>query len=205
MEDAVDRTTGWRGSPALWLDAARAALIAGGVGAVRIGALADGLGLSRTSFYQHFSGREAVLAALLDQWQHNTASILARTGAYAASLPEGIFNLFDCWIDPALFDPALDMGVRAWGLSEPEVWARVEAADQARIAAIAAMFRRFGRTEDEARVRGCTIYYTQVGYFAMRVVESKAHRVDQMPAYVAAFTGETPSADEIARFRARHG
>jgi AcrR family transcriptional regulator len=205
MDGTPDRTIGWRGSPDLWLDAARRALIAGGVAAVRIGALAGGIGLSRTSFYQHFDGREALLDALLSVWERNTGAILSRLSAFADSLPEGIFNLFDCWLDPTLFDPALDMAVRAWGLSDPQVWARVGAADDRRIAAIAALFTRFGRGPDEARVRACTIYYTQIGYFAMRVAEDRATRIARMPAYVATFAGEAPSAAEAARFRARHG
>jgi transketolase len=62
-EDRPRRERGWRGSADLWLDAAHAILVESGVGAVKIDALADRLGLSRTSFYWHFADREALLAA----------------------------------------------------------------------------------------------------------------------------------------------
>jgi AcrR family transcriptional regulator len=206
MDKVLEKTSGWRGSADLWIGAAYRALIAGGVEAVKVGPLAAGLGLSRTSFYGHFDSREDLLAALLAQWEAvNTGSLLGRTGAWAATLPEAVLNLFDCWIDAALFDARLDMAVRAWGQGDPAVWARVENADRCRIKAVAGMFARFGMEGEEAHVRACTLYYTQIGYFALRVEEDVTRRVDRMPHYVKTFCGQAPSAAEFARFRARHG
>ncbi|HEX9857476.1 MAG TPA: TetR/AcrR family transcriptional regulator, partial [Paracoccaceae bacterium] len=90
---------GWRGSADLWLDAAHAALIEGGVEAVKVGPIAARLGLSRTSFYWHFADREALLAALIARWQgQNTGNLIARTESYAETIAEAVLNLFDCWV-----------------------------------------------------------------------------------------------------------
>ena len=102
----IDRSErGWRGTPEVWLDAAYDLLVEGGVEAVKVMQLAEKLGLSRTSFYWHFPDREALLAGLLDRWQaKNTGNLVARCEAEAATISEAMLNLFDCWIDPALFD-----------------------------------------------------------------------------------------------------
>ena len=63
-----EKTSGWRGSREVWLQAAQAALIASGVDAVKIQPLANGLQLSRTSFYWFFRDRKALLDALLEEW-----------------------------------------------------------------------------------------------------------------------------------------
>ena len=206
MDQTVQKTSGWRGSADLWIGAAYRALIAGGVDAVKLGPLAAGLGLSRTSFYGHFASHQALLDALLSRWAaQNTGTLTARSQAWAETLPEAVLNLFDCWIDQALFDAALDMAVRAWGLQDAAVKAAVAGADRDRIAAIAAMFARFGVEPEEAHVRACTLYFTQLGYFAAGVAEDLPTRVARMPHYVKAFCGTAPDAAQMARFRARHG
>ena len=98
-----------RGSEDLWLGAAYEVLVTNGVDAVKVMPLAQMLGLSRTSFYWHFKDREALLAALLDRWEaQNTGNLVARTEAYAESINEALYNLFDCWLTRDLFDSRLD-------------------------------------------------------------------------------------------------
>jgi len=52
-----------------WLKAARIALLHGGVEAVRVEKLARTLGVTKGSFYWHFSNREEILEALLLEWE----------------------------------------------------------------------------------------------------------------------------------------
>jgi AcrR family transcriptional regulator len=200
------KQSGWRGSPEVWLDAAYDLLIESGVDAVKVLPLADRLGLSRTSFYGHFDSREALLDALIDRWKaKNTGNLIARTEAFSETIAEALFNLFDCWLDPDLFDARFDLAVRNWALSDLSLRATLEAIDRDRIAAITAMFRRHGFAEDPAQVRAYTVYYTQIGYYSMMVREPAALRIRRMPLYVAAFSGTEPTEAEVARFSARHG
>lgn len=188
-----------------WLDAAYDLLVDQGAPAVKIMTLARALGVARTGFYWHFADRDALLAALLDRWRDtNTGNLIARAEAYADTITEAVFNLFDCWITPDLFDARLDFAVRTWARSDPALTPVLEAADAARIAAIDAMFRRFGYAPDQADTRARTIYLTQVGYIAMMVQEPNAPRLARMPAYIEVFTGRPPTKAEIARFMARH-
>lgn len=201
----TEKQSGWRGSEDLWLDAAYALLIEAGVDAVKVKPLAERLGMSRTSFYGHFDSREQLLSALIDLWkQKNTGNLVARTEAYAESIAEAMYNLFDCWLDPDLFDAKFDFAIRTWALADPELKAELEDVDQTRIDAIAAMFDRFGYETEMARVRAYSVYYTQIGYISMMVSEPVAVRIRRMPLYIETFTGQPPTTAETARFAARY-
>lgn len=196
---------GWRGTPDLWLDAAYAMLVDAGVEAVKVMPLAERLGLSRTSFYWHFADREALLAGLVDRWRaKNTGNLVAQCQAPAATIAAGMLNLFDCWVEPDLFDSRLEFAMRTWALTDPGVEAAMTEADAMRLDAITELFRRFGYAEAEADTRARTLYLTQVGYIALRSSESFDVRMARIPAYVLTFCGMAPTEAEIAAFRARH-
>ena len=204
-EDA-EKATGWRGSRRLWLDAARRALLDHGLDSVKIQPLAHSLNLSRTSFYWFFKDRQALLDALLADWEtRNTGAFTLARDAYAETIAEAILNLIAVFYDPELFDPDLDFAIRAWGQGADKVKARVNAADAARLDAIRAMFLRFGFDPDDADVRARTVYLTQIGYISMQLREDMATRIARVPGYVKTFTGTQPARGELARFHARLG
>jgi len=196
---------GWRGSAELWLDAAYQVLVESGVDQVKVGVLAERLGLSRTSCYGHFADREALLAGLIARWQaQNTAKLVAQSEAPAATVSEAILNIFDCWVDASLFDSRLEFAIRTWALNDAGLEATIATADATRIAALAAMFRRFAYAADEADIRARTVYLTQIGYISMRTTEAHGPRMARMRAYALTFTGQLPTDAEIAAFLARH-
>ncbi|MGF1622493.1 MAG: TetR/AcrR family transcriptional regulator [Rhodomicrobiaceae bacterium] len=194
-----------RGSEDVWLDAAYEALIEGGIEAVKVMPLAENLDVSRTSFYWHFDDREALLNALIEKWKEkNTGNLVRQTQLFAETITEAVLNLFDCWIDPELFDARLDFAMRSWAQGSPELKSTFEEADAERIEAICAMFARFGFDAYHAHIRANTIYLTQIGYISMKADEPLPERIRHMPAYVETVTGRTPSQSEIERFMARH-
>jgi AcrR family transcriptional regulator len=206
MEHEESKTSGWRGSREVWLDAAKEALLNSGVDAVKIQPLAARLNLSRTSFYWFFKDRAALLDALLKTWEEkNTDSLLAGCDAYAETLTEAILNLMSVFLDETRFEPRFDFAIRGWAHKEDAVMARVNAADERRLAAIRTMFERFGVDPDEADVRARTVYLVQIGYISMQVQESLATRMMRIPAYVKTYSGQSPTDGELARFHARHG
>ncbi len=199
------KKSGWRGSEELWLDAAHKMLIDSGVESVKVMSLATALNMSRTSFYWHFSDRNALLDALIERWKmRNTGNLIAQTELYAETITEAILNLFECWIDAQLFDARMDFAIRNWAHHSTRLKHILRLTDRQRIDAIRAMFSRFSFSEEEANVRAHTVYYTQVGYISMMVDESKAERLKHIPAYVENFAGQYPSASELARFMSRH-
>ena len=188
-----------------WLMAAYEELTAHGVGAVKIMPLAKKLGVSRTSFYWYFKDHEALLEAMIRHWEDkNTGNLVARTEAYAENLFEAVFNLFDCWLDPDLFDSRLDLAIRNWARSDPSLQARLDLADARRKRAMTDMLIRYGYDPEDAEIRALTMIYTQIGYISMQVHEDAAQRLARMPGYMEVFTGQKPAQKDIDRFMARH-
>jgi AcrR family transcriptional regulator len=200
------REPGSRGSAEAWLDAAYKQLIEGGVDAIRIVPIAEKLQLSRTSFYWFFEDRSALLAAVLDLWRSkNTGNLIRQTEHYAESITEAIFNVFDCWLDPRLFDSNFEFAVRSWALQSQEVAEEIRVADEKRIDYLTRMFLRFNFDPIAADVRGRTIYLTQIGYISMKTNEDISTRMMRIPHYVEIFTGRAALPRELDRFFARHG
>ena len=205
MDTGQTSERGWRGTPEIWLDAAYALLVEGGVEAVKVMPLAAKLGLSRTSFYWHFADREALLAGLIARWQsQNTANLIARTQAPALTIAQAMLNVNDCWITPALFDSRMEFAIRTWALTDSALAEVLQAADLDRVQALTAMFETFSYPPHEAQVRAQTVYLTQVGYISMRTEESLEFRLHNIPDYVLIFTGKAPTAAELAAFRSRN-
>jgi len=194
-----------RGSEAIWLEAAYEILTDSGVEAVKVMPLAKKLGLSRTSFYWHFKDRDALLEAMIQKWEEkNTGNLIARVEAYADTIVEAMFNLFDCWIDDTMFDADLDLAIRNWARNDPALHERLDDADKRRQNALYAMFIRFGYAETEARARAHTVMYTQIGYISMKIEEDRWTRIAAMPEYVKIYTGKQPTSADIERFMSRH-
>jgi len=205
MEQVTTSDAGWRGSPDLWLQAAYDALIENGVDAVRILPLAKTLDISRTSFYWFFKDREELLDALIARWRDkNTGALLRQADAYAETIEEAVLNVFDCWLNRDLFDPAFEFAIRSWALQSAQVEEEVREADASRLEGLTRMFERFGFNKAIADVRARTIYLVQIGYISMRTQEETEVRLARIPHYVEAFTGQTPQQRELDRFLSRH-
>ncbi|WP_296106119.1 TetR/AcrR family transcriptional regulator [uncultured Agrobacterium sp.] len=204
MEQTLNES-GWRGSQEGWLDAAYDLLIESGVDSVKILPLAKRLNLSRTSFYWFFKDREELLDALIERWrQKNTGNIVRQTQAYAESVVEAMFNVFDCWVDNGLFDAPFEFAVRSWALTSDYIRAEVQAADEVRLEALKQMFIRFGQSENHADVRARTSYLVQIGYISMQTRESISVRMKRIPEYIEIYTGQAPEQRDLERFFARH-
>ena len=187
-----------------WLAAAERVLVAEGVSAIKVMGLAARLGVSRSSFYWYFGSRDDLLEQLLEAWERrNTRALVEHAARPAGSICEGVMNVFECWIDPAAFDPALDFAVREWARRDPGVRARVEEADERRVAALRSMFSRHGYEATEAFIRARVVYFMQIGYYALVEHEPIETREGYLRPYLASFTGAEPTAEELAAFRAR--
>lgn len=198
--------TGWRGSREGWLEAAYEVLINEGVDGVKIMPLAQGLKLSRTSFYWFFENRDALLMALADMWEARTTTPLTQAAQdYAETETEAMLNVIGCFLRPETFDAKLEFAMRGWGLKDPAIMARIVAADQIRLTALRDMLLRWGHSFQDADVRASTIYLVQIGYISMRLEESLEVRVTRIPNYVEIYTGRPPEPREVARFRGRFG
>ena len=198
MTSGASRTRVTRGD---WVQAALTALKEHGIGRVKVAVLAEQLGVARSSFYWYFADRTALETALLEVWAaHNTAPIIERAARPAATVAAAVYGLFECWADPALFDHRLEFAVREWARRDDDVRARLQHADVDRIAAIAALHRRYGDDETTAMVRARVQYHSQIGMYALAVDEPFEERLRMAPTYVEVFTGTAPTEADTAAF-----
>ncbi|MCX7558342.1 TetR/AcrR family transcriptional regulator [Sulfitobacter sp. F26204] len=194
-----------RGSKKIWLDAAYEMLVCNGIEGVKVMALAQKLNLTRTGFYWFFTGLEELHAELIERWENkNTGNLVERCGMAATSICEALFNVMDCWLDPGLFDAGLDLAIRNWARMDPDLFGRLNNADQRRIDAVAALFRQHGFSAQEAETRSLTLIYTQIGYISMQVQEKRDERLERVRHYVEIFAGCAPSERDVQRFLIRH-
>lgn len=173
-----------------WLNAARKALIKGGIDQVKIDVLSKQVKVTRGSFYWHFRSRADLLHALLDHWEAtNTGPLLRAIDATIAAGPAGIRTLTRMWIEEREFSPAYDTAVRDWARKDGGVARTVRAVDERRIAALTRLMRVYGYRGKEALVRARILYFHQVGYYALGLHETTAERLRLEPLYTKALTG----------------
>lgn len=190
-----------RSSREAWLALAVQTLIRDGIDRVKIQIMARQLGVSRSSFYWFFSSPQDLQDQMLDHWlTKNTGPIIQRALRPARSLPEAILNVFECWVNEALFDPHLDIAVRLWARRDPAVLKVVAGADQQRLDAITRMFERHGFDPLRATVRARILYFTQVGQYTLDVQEDLDQRLARTEAWIEAFAGMSAPPEEIDRF-----
>jgi AcrR family transcriptional regulator len=184
-----------------WLNIALDTLISDGVEGVRILPLGQRLGVSRSSFYWYFESRQDLLDQLLVHWRNkNTRFIIERAKRPAPSVTQAVLNIFECWVDENLFQPRLDFAIRSWARSSPRVHEIIDAADNERVAAIRDMFARYGYGEVDAFVRARVLYFMQIGYYSLEIVEPTSSRMALVSEYLRSFTGREPLDGEVEAF-----
>lgn len=186
-----------------WIEAALDLLVEDGIDAVQITVLARKLGVTRGSFYWHFDSREALLDALLAEWQARNTGVMVEAIADTRTLDDGILALFAVWTDHTRFAPKLDQAIRDWSRYADTLRETVQAEDDSRVAAIAEFFQRFDYDPTEAFIRARVIYFTQLSYYALNVQEPMADRISYLAAYFRAFTGREIDTHAAARQSAK--
>lgn len=186
-----------------WLLAALEVFVAQGIEAVRITRLADDLGVTRGSFYWHFSNRDDLIDALVEYWRDKNTQAIVEAMEKATSLSDGIFRLFDTCLDTGLFDPRLDLAIREWARRSETIRLAVDDADTIRVQSISDFFTRFDYPMPQAFIRARVIYFAQIGFYALDVKEPLATRVSYTEAYFESFTGRRLASEDADAFRKR--
>ena len=158
-----------------WLAAALKALETGGLGAVKVLALASALGASRGSFYWHFRDRAELLDSVLEHWDTEwTDAVIERSLAASLDAGERLRILATDVVEHrrGRFDPA----IRAWALHDRRAAAVVRRVDRKRLAYLKSLFRGVGLGKEEAEVRARLTLAYFVGDHVILVKEAAAQR-----------------------------
>ena len=180
-----------------WIEAARSALINGGVQAVKIDRLARACGVTRGGFYWRFHDRAELLEVLLADWATTNTNPLLEALAGNDHPAARFQRLARVWTEERAFNPDYDTAVRHWALADPKVAAVVARIDQQRIDAFTTLYRDFGYQEDEALVRARVTYFHQVGYYTMGIRATDVRRAELTPLYLRVLTGPLGAVPDI--------
>lgn len=139
-------------SPEDWIAAGFAALAQGGLGAVRIEALARGLGVSKGSFYWHFKDLPTLLQMMLTQWEDQESDWILTSAASSATDPgQRLQRLADR--ATAAEGWAAEAALRDWARRDPVAAGVLAQIDRRRLAYLAACFDAAGLPEPMLRAR----------------------------------------------------
>ena len=144
-----------------WLAAGLQLLKETGAGALTIDRLSDRLGVTKGSFYHHFSSREAYSEALLTHWEEQLTHRLIAASSAGASFSERDLTLTR--LGEELFDPELEVAIRAWALRDPAVMDVQERVDQQRIGYLQELFHLATNDADSAATLAVIRYAFYVG------------------------------------------
>jgi AcrR family transcriptional regulator len=170
-----------------WVVAAREALISRGIASVRIELLAKMLGVTTGSFYWHYQDRESLLNDLLADWTNTNNAPLFEAVANAGRDPRAQMNaLVDVWIEEGCYSSAYDAAIRDWARISKAVETSVRRVDDERIVLLQGIFVALGYEKQQAFIRARITYFHQVGYYAMRIKESRYTRKKLKPIYLDA-------------------
>lgn len=143
-----------------WLEQGLLTLAEKGPQHVKIDLLCLKLGVTKGSFYHHFSHHAGFVTALLDHWEstHTRELIEAVAGVEmprdrAERLSQLVFSK----------DMRPEVAMRAWGKSNPEVAARVNAVDAQRLEYLTQMANSMGATPTQATLLARMGYAQLVG------------------------------------------
>ena len=146
-------------SPDTWIDAGLSALVEQGHEALKAKPLADVLGVSRGSFYWHFSNLAAFHRAILERWRAlMLEQIIARVERSQEARLEHLLKR-------ALSEPSrLEVSVRAWALVHDGAAAMVAEVDKRRIAYLTALIEEAGAPPHLSAARAQILNWVFLGY-----------------------------------------
>jgi len=158
-----------------WIDQGLRTLASGGAGALKVGAMAEKLKVSRGSFYWHFADIAAFRSALLQSWRERMTDRVIRDVA-GQDEPDRLAYLLKRAFAAR---PRLDRAIRTWATEDKSVAAVVASVDAERIAYIAKLLVAAGVARKRAPARATFLYWA---YLGQTIVMDPRHAAIPAPA-----------------------
>lgn len=159
-----DQTTRDRLTRSAWLDHGLRILARQGASALKVGALAAGLDVSRGSFYWHFKDISDFRLQLLERWQ-DRATDQVFAGIDASITGAGrLTHLMKLAFNE---DRGLDRAMRAMAATDAAVAKIVASVDARRVAYMAKLLVEAGVEKQRAQPRAEFLYWAYIGQSAV--------------------------------------
>lgn len=164
-----------------WLNTAIQTLSDAGIGAVSIVQLANTLGVTRGSFYHHFTDREDLLRAMLNHWEMKwTVDIREEVRTLELPPAEKLLALVQSIRNNKAAD--YDAPFRAWALHDPLAHAVLEKVDAFRLDYIRSLFEAAGFAGLDAENRARLLLYYEMSdpaFFVARDPETEDRLIEK--------------------------
>ena len=146
-----------------WITAGLELLADDGIGGVKIQRLCERLGVTKGSFYWHFTDLDAFLGAMAKHWEDGARIFRDRFAEMAQkdakqTLTDAVSNSYESRLG------RLERAMRDWSRSDPRARAAIAASDELAFASLLTSFELLGFTPDQADIRAKTLFYAGVGF-----------------------------------------
>jgi AcrR family transcriptional regulator len=146
---------------AAWIEAGFDAIAEGGIDAVRIDPLAKRLGVTRGSFYWHFTDRAALHQAMLKEWRKRQSYRVATRIEKQTRAPDEILRQTLALPNAgprAKRAAAIELAIRLWARRDSEAAKAVKHIDRVRLTYYAKLYGELGLSPADARRRAFMFY-----------------------------------------------
>jgi AcrR family transcriptional regulator len=146
-----------------WIQAGYAILVEEGIEALKIDRLCTRLGVTKGSFYWHFTDIKAYRAALVEAWGVSREEERRELAAAAGMPPrERLSRMMSSLVGWRHW--TLERAMREWARTDDAVAASVRAADLRVVIAVRQAFLDYGFSENEAQLRANATFAAGIGF-----------------------------------------
>ena len=183
-----------------WAAEALAAMSRGGLAAVAVEPIAERLGATKGSFYHHFTNRDDLIQAALDQWEYrHTAEVNAEVDAASRDPGDRLRLLIRRAIRMAETDP---VGLKLLASAEhPLVGPALRRVTATRLKYLASLYSQMGHSQADARRRALLTYSAYLGHIQLAhstpapLPQTAAARDAYLDLVMSALAGTDPNAN----------
>jgi AcrR family transcriptional regulator len=146
-----------------WIQAGYAILAEEGIEALKIDRLCSRLGVTKGSFYWHFTDIKAYRAALVEAWGTSREEDRRNLSAAAGMAPrERLSQMMTSLVSARHW--ALERAMREWARTDDDVAARVGVADRRVVAAVRQAYLDYGFSPEDAELRAYATFAAGIGF-----------------------------------------
>jgi AcrR family transcriptional regulator len=145
-----------------WIQAGFALIADGGPNALRVDRLCDRLGVTKGSFYWHFTDLHAYRTSLLEAWGSLQDQDRQRFAMSGSDPRQRLQVMMQALMTPQLY--ALERAMRVWAMTDETVAQGVQRSDRKVLGIVHQVFVDAGFDAEEAMVRAVAFFAAGMGF-----------------------------------------
>jgi AcrR family transcriptional regulator len=173
-----------------WIGAALDIMVEEGVSGVKIHRLCERLGVTKGSFYWHFTDLDTFLEEVARRWSHDGSVLPPGVKLGPRGDPYGdLMSVMQAYVHPRNRD--LSRAVRDWSDRDDRARLSMAAVDQTVLQLLQGAFTELGFGPEDSALRAKVLYYVGVGFGHVGLLGDGGGAVEQVEAVLAILTRTT--------------